>query len=333
MEDISYLESLTLPDRVYIDVRSPVEFADDHIPGSINLPIFDNEERSEIGIIYRMTGSEEAIIKGTEIAGGKLSGIISGLMKFKGKNIVILCFRGGMRSRSVASLARSIGINVYRLSGGYKGYRKYIFDSLKNCDATPPFIILQGLTGTGKTEIIRELPMGIDLENMAGHRSSLFGGIGLNPNSQKKFESLLVNRLAELRESRYIYIEGESKKLGNLHIPENFYDKMAKSSIILIKASMERRIGIILKEYSGNLNIEHVINITKSLKSKIGNILTDHLISLITNGELKEFIKLMLEKYYDPLYKHKLDKMKWIAEYDNINSQNIISILEKFEYS
>lgn len=330
MEEITYRESLELPDRLYIDVRSPGEFLLDSIPGSINLPIFDDRERSEIGTIYRITGKDEAIIKGTEIVGHKLSEIVSRIMQYRDRNIIILCFRGGMRSTTVASLAGNLGIRVWKLKNGYRGYRSHVTESLASADGTPEFIILQGLTGTGKTEIIRKIQNSIDLEGMAGHRSSLFGSMGLVPNTQKKFESLLAHRISELQGAPWAVIEGESKKLGNLHIPAPFFEKMCRSGVILVRASMERRVSIIVDEYTRDLDRDQVLGIVRSLKSKLGSALVETLLSLFHDNNLREFTRILLEHYYDPLYRHKLDTMEFISVVDNENTDESVAKIEAF---
>ncbi len=317
MKEISFEDSLKLENKIFIDVRSPGEFANDHIPGSINLPLFDDRERSEIGKIYKMYGRESAIIKGTDFAGVRLTDIVSTIMKYKEKNIIILCARGGMRSGAVASLINSLGINVFKLQRGYRGYRRYVTEKFRDLKLSPVLFVIQGLTGTGKTEIIKSICSSIDLESMAGHRSSIFGGIGLEQNSQKKFESLLLERTARLEDERFIVVEGESRKIGNLHIPPSFYNIMRESPSILITSSMNRRIEIINNEYSQKISSDEVIKIIRSLNAKLGIETVNKMEDLVIKKKFREFIKMLLEKYYDPLYLHKIKKIKYIAEIEN----------------
>jgi tRNA 2-selenouridine synthase len=308
MKEISYLESLSVGNSIYVDVRSPHEFETDHVTGSLNIPLFDNDERKEIGSIYRMAGRDDAIVRGTEIVGEKLKEIIQEFHRHKDKNIILMCARGGMRSRSIASLLDSLGMTVFKLKNGYKGYRHYVVDRLASLRLESPLIVLQGLTGSGKTEIIRRIPHSIDLEYMAGHRSSVFGGIGRVQKTQKRFESLLLDRLNALKGAPYILIEGESRKIGNLHIPESLYGLMEKSPVIYIDAPMDRRVEIIYDEYHSFCDDKNIPAIVKSLSQKLGQKNVEHLILLYTDGKIREFIREMLTRYYDPLYRHSFGK-------------------------
>ena len=334
MIDISYEDSLRLDDSLYVDVRSPSEFSYDHIPGALNLPIFDDDERKEIGILYRHAGRNEALIRGTRIGSRKIADIVSAIDENRHRNLVIYCARGGMRSSSVASLVSSLGFNVYRIIQGYKGYRRYIVSRIDSLHIPIPFFVLQGLTGTGKTELIRNFAHGIDLEAMAGHRSSIFGGIGLRQNSQKRFESLLIQRIDERRSAPFCFIEGESRKIGNLHIPPSLYKQMKGAPVIYIQAPMERRVRIINDEYSRDINDEDVISIVRTLKSKLGNNTIERLVSLYNEGAVDEFISILLEKYYDPLYEHSLKKMDYIGIVHSTGTEqacsDIINIAEEF---
>ena len=154
MEEITFEEALELDSPVYVDVRSPGEFEIDHIPGAINLPIFDNDERKEVGTLYKMAGRDIAVKRGTEIGGSRIGAIVNRVSEMKGQNLVISCARGGMRAGSVASLISSLGITTYRMKDGYKSYRRYVINRLETVKIKPQIFILQGLTGAGKTEIL-----------------------------------------------------------------------------------------------------------------------------------------------------------------------------------
>lgn len=320
MEDITFEESQKIENPLYVDVRAPIEYNEDHIPGAVNLPIFNDEERKEIGTLYKMAGKGDAVKKGAEVGGRRIAHIINALSEVKGRNIIIYCARGGMRSGAVASLINSLGIKTYRIIDGYRSYRKTVMDRLCSIEIKPQVFVLQGLTGAGKTEILRHIPEAVDLEDMAGHRSSLFGGIGLQQNSQKRFETLLISRLDELKDSEYIIIEGESKKIGNLHIPENIFLQMRKAPAIYIETSLERRVDIIRREYTGFDEDEKILATIHSLRSKLGSEKTDRLADLYRSGNLEEFIKILLIDYYDSLYRHSLDKYEYIARIVNSDS-------------
>ena len=320
MEDITFEESLKITNPLYVDVRAPIEYNEDHIPGAVNLPIFNDEERKEVGTLYKMVGKVDAVKRGTEIGGRRIVDIINSLTEIKDKEIIIYCARGGMRSGAVGSLINSLGIKTYRIIDGYRSFRKVVMDELSTVKIKPKIFILQGLTGAGKTEILKVLPNAIDLEDMAGHRSSIFGGIGLKQNSQKRFETLLWQRLEELKNEAFIVIEGESKKVGNIHIPENIFMQMREAPPVYIETPIERRVEIIKKEYTGFNEDERILKIVNTLRSKLGADKTDTLIEFYNQGNLDEFIKILLLDYYDTLYRHTLDKFIYLAKITNNNT-------------
>lgn len=329
MKEISFEESLTLDNPLYVDVRSPGEYDDDHIPSAVNLPIFDNEERREVGTLYKMAGRDTAVLRGTEIGGRRIGEIINRLSEYRERDIVIYCARGGMRSGSVASLINSLGISTYRIRDGYKSYRRYVNDRLSVIKIRPGIFILQGLTGAGKTELIKALENSIDLEGMAGHRSSVFGGIGLAQKSQKSFETELLRRIEELENAPYVVIEGESRKVGNLHIPDNIFSQMREGNFIYIDTPLERRISIIRDEYNSFQEHERVIEIVNSLRGKLGNRKADMLVDLYGADRIDEFIEILLLDYYDVLYKHSLEKYEYISVIKNLDTAEASREVEK----
>ncbi len=321
MNEIRYEEALDLPSPCFIDVRAPIEFAQDHIPGAINIPLFDDMEREEIGKLYTLVGQGDAIVRGGEIVGRKLSGILARITALAEKGTpVIYCFRGGMRSDSLTSLLLSLGFKVFRLKGGYKEYRRAVVSRLESFQLEKPLFVLHGLTGTGKTEILRHCANSIDLEEMAGHRSSVFGGIGLVARTQKHFESAFLRRIDELKGAPYLLCEGESKKIGDLHIPVKFFSEMMRSPGILVTAPIERRVDILLADYTRALDIRELESIVISLESRLGRKNTSALLEYLGKGELRLFTRFLLEKYYDPLYSHSLKKMGFLAEVENMDS-------------
>jgi len=324
MNDITYSESLEIPDRIYIDVRAPIEFAEDHVEGAVNIPLFDDSERREVGTMYRAMGRDSAITRGTAIVGGKLPELVGSFMQYRDRNIVIMCARVGMRSGSLAALLDSLGMPVFRLRDGYKGYRRHVAGQLASILLPAPLFVLQGLTGTGKTEIIRKLPYAIDLEGMAGHRSSVFGGIGIAQKSQKRFESLLCYRIRGLAGAPGIVIEGESRKIGNLHLPPSLYELMRCSPSILIDTPLERRVEIIYNEYHEHCTDDNIPVIVTGLTPKLGKKNADLLIGLYRAGNIREFIRIMLETYYDPLYRHTLDRKEHAAIIRNLDTDETV---------
>ncbi len=331
MEEITFEESQKIKNPLYVDVRAPIEYNEDHIPGAVNLPIFNDEERKEVGTLYKMVGREDAVKRGTEIGGKRITEIVNSLIQNKEKEIIIYCARGGMRSGAVASLINSLGIKTYKIKEGYRAFRKFVIDQLSTMEIKPRVFVLQGFTGAGKTEILKILSNSVDLEGMAGHRSSLFGGIGLKQNSQKCFETLLWQRLEQLKDEQFIIFEGESKKVGNLHIPDNIFKQMKEAAAIYIDASIERRIEIIRKEYTGFNEDEKILSTVNSLKSKLGVKKTDKLTELYNGGYLDEFIRILLLDYYDLLYRHTLDRIDYLSRINNTEtveaSRKVIDVI------
>lgn len=329
IKNITYAASLDVPGRVYVDVRSPGEYREDHIPGSVNIPLFDDRERGEVGIIYRTAGRQTAIERGTGIVGTKLEALITEFGRFRESPIIINCARGGMRSGSVAALLDSLGYDIYRVIDGYKDYRRAVIRRLQAIDPGKPLFVIQGLTGSGKTEILRRMPNAIDLEQLAGHRSSVFGAIGLAQNTQKGFESGLLARIDELSDAPFLVVEAESRKIGNLHIPIAFFTIMKDSPAILVTTEMERRIDIIDEEYSCETDPSIIEGIVNSIEGKLGAETTKVLAGLIQAGDRKGFIRFLLEKYYDPLYSFSIMKRSYIAVIQNNNTLQSIEQINK----
>lgn len=334
MEEITFEESQKIDNPLYVDVRAPVEYEEDHIPGAINLPIFNDEERKEVGTLYKMAGKTDAVKRGSEIGGRRITGIINSLSEVKDRQIIIYCARGGMRSGAVASLINSLGIKVFRIRDGYRAFRKTVMDGLSTITIKPQIFVLQGLTGAGKTEILRITQNSADLEDMAGHRSSLFGSIGLKQKSQKRFETLLWLKLEELKDRDFILFEGESKKIGNLHIPDNIFRQMREAPAIYIETPVERRVEIIKREYAGFNEDERILKTVNSLRRRLGSVKTDTLIELYTRRDLDEFIKILLLDYYDLLYRHTLDKFDYLARISNNDtvetSREVLEVVKKY---
>ena len=227
LREITIEEILKNPDFQLIDVRSPSEFQDSHIPSSVNIPLFSDQERAEIGTVYKQEGEEQAKWLAMEIVSPKIPHLMSQIKNIVhlGKEPAIYCWRGGMRSKAVTTFATILGLPVVRLIGGYKVYRQHVMENLGPHLLPNKVIVVHGMTGVGKSYVLQALseqglPV-LDLEGCANHRGSVFGDFGLQqPHGQKMFESLLFKRLNELKDSHYLIIEAESKRIGRAILPD-----------------------------------------------------------------------------------------------------------------
>lgn len=309
METINVGEALD-KGCVFIDVRTPEEYREDTIPGAVNIPLFSNEERAIVGKLYTKEGQREAIEKGYEFVQKKLPKLLEEIRKYKDENMVVFCWRGGMRSKSLVILLESLGFDVKQLEGGYKSYRKYVMNKLEGYKTRARFIVIYGLTGSGKTNMIKQFKNSLDLEGIAQHRSSLFGDIGLKPRSQKMFESLLLKRLEELKDEKFIIAEGESRKVGNSIIPEKIFKEMQEGIKVKVEASMEYRIKNLIECYS-NKEDGKIREKIEMLRNRIGKKKTDVMLELFEKKRFEKVARMLLEEYYDPLYSHTINKQEY----------------------
>ncbi|QXM06090.1 tRNA 2-selenouridine(34) synthase MnmH [Crassaminicella indica] len=334
-------KALTRKNVLFIDVRSPSEFEDGTILGSINMPILDDEERAIVGTIYRKENPHEATLKGLSLVSTKLPNIYSTIKKYSMEydEIVIFCWRGGMRSKSICNLLNMLNIdNVYQLKGGYKSYRKYVIDFLEDKVEQYKFIMIHGLTGVGKTHILDQLELigepVLNLEKLAKNSGSVFGDIVFTgkPPTQKMFESLIFHVLYSSKE-KYIFVESESKRIGSVQVPESIYRRMVNGYHILIKTTFENRIEVILKDYANYLGINDskIIASLNHLRKRLGNKAVNDLIDKVEQKDYTYVIKYLMEHYYDPLYNYSIQKYKnydLVVDYEKI--EEVIPILSDF---
>lgn len=327
---IEYDEVLEkLDDYVLIDVRTPKEFNESTIPGAINIPLFTDEERCEIGTVYTHESIEKAKKMGIEAVAKKLPQIyekITALYK-NHRNLVFFCARGGMRSASITALMNSLSIGSYRIRGGYKGYREFINRELKKQHENLKYIVIHGKTGCGKTEILKNLnDRGydiVDLEGAANHRGSLLGSVGLGScRSQKMFESLVYNDLNE-RKTKYVFIEGESKRIGNVLIPNYIFDSMKDGYHIYVEDNIDNRGKFLVEEYTKSENAkEEILLALERMEKYMGNKKKQKYVELVNDEKYYEVCKELMVDYYDPMYvnsmkKHEFDEKIYINGIDD----------------
>lgn len=324
---------------LYIDVRSESEFRSGHIPNAINLPILYDIERHEVGWIYKNSSVEEAKRKGLQYGSEKLHMFYDTLFKLRNehpnKKIIFYCARGGYRSRSIALLLRSIDIPVFWLQGGYKGYRSEVLKVINQPESTlPHFIVLNGLTGVGKTHILQALSQNghpvLELEGAANHKGSNLGMIGTSGGQTvQTFENNLYEQLMRIH-APYCFVESESRRIGQVLIPKNIFDKMQKGTFLLIEAELSFRVKSLIEDYVSADNFkEGIENGMPRIKQYIDPTLYSQLMTLFDNGSYEAFTELLLTKHYDPLYKKSIDshshQEKFMVENYNQCALNIAS--------
>jgi tRNA 2-selenouridine synthase len=299
-----------------IDVRSPSEFIQGHIPGALNIPLFSDQERKVVGTAYKQINKEAAMYLGLDYAGKKLVTLAKDGEKKAGKSKTLLvhCWRGGMRSKSMVWLFETMGISCYLLEGGYKSYRNYVrieFDKPLN------IIVLGGRTGSGKTDILLHIQKTgeqvIDLEGLAHHKGSAFGALGENPQpTTEQFENNLCQKISRLERDRPTWIEDESRNVGKCVLPGELYSKMRESRMLFLDISRELRATHLVSHYAGyekeELN-ECIIRISKRLGG-------DSTKEALDSVEQKDFYKtaMITLHYYDKAYMFSLDKNHEVYE-------------------
>ena len=292
-----------------IDVRSPKEFARGHIPGAKSVPLFDNAERAEIGTMYSRVGRAAAISRGLEIAESKSGELIESVRSLvSGKDLIVHCWRGGMRSGGFAWLMEQAGFSPRLLGGGYRAFRR----AAKRCFAEPRrMIILEGHTGAGKTQLLGKLceagEQVIDLEGLAGHRGSVFGGIGRPPQpTVEQFENELFLLLRNLDPQNVVWIEAESKAIGGVYIPDPVWNQMLVAPTIFVEVDRTKRVQFLVQEY-GELPIEELAEAVTKIKKRLGGDRLRAALQALGQQDLETFASIALE-HYDKAYRSTMKK-------------------------
>ncbi len=340
-------DALELRDAVIVDLRTPGEFAQDHLPGAVNLPLFDDVERALIGTLYKRVSREEAFAAGRRAAAARIEDLAREVAAVAGWTVppadlrarllaateggiealdeavapgpgrapargavVLYCWRGGLRSRSVASFLRALGLDrAVVIEGGYKAYRNHVLGALDAWRA-PPTFVLRGLTGVGKTLVLRELEQlrprwTLDLEALAGHRSSVLGMVGLEPCSQRAFESRLLARLRRGFPGPCV-VEGESRKVGDAIQPLRVWEALEGGTNVKLVASVDVRVRVLIDDYLAREDNRPALRAQLPfIEQRIGpRKWKGELVRMLDEGREAELVEVLLEKYYDPLYAH-----------------------------
>lgn len=339
----------------FVDLRSPGEFAHDHVPGARNVPLFGDQQRAVVGAVYRQVSPAEARARGGEFAAARMPELLCEMLgcpvpealwrrhftaiagevvagadlemelrpaqvgELGAQPLVVSCWRGGMRSRSIIALLRALGHeNVALLEGGYKSYRMWVRRRVAAFHPTTALIVLRGPTGIGKTRLLHELEFvapgsTLDLEAMARHRSSILGDVGLNPASTMAFESALADRLDRLGPQPW-FVEGESRRVGDVVLPEPLFQAMEDGVQVRLEASIDYRIEVLLQDYAADPSARaQLAERLPFLESRLGGEWCGRLRAWLRAGRLAKVARTLLERYYDPRYAHCDRRRAWTA--------------------
>jgi len=331
-----------------IDVRSEGEFAEDRIPGAINLPVLSDREREKVGTLYKQVSPFEAKKVGAALVSKNISRHLTEHFANKDRDYspLIYCWRGGQRSNSLAAVLTQIGWQVSILAGGYKTYRTAVRDRLQKLPQQFNYQVLCGLTGTGKTHLLQRMAQQrwqvLDLEALAKHRGSLLGQQwedSLKPQpSQKWFESQLLQKLQQFDPQQMVWVESESNKIGQIYLPPTLWQKMKESPCVEIQLPLEERVSLLMQDYS------HFAEQTELLASKISRLKCRHGTErikywnrLIKSDRGREFVRELLTVHYDPAYRRSIAKtfqpVKSSIELTDLSNASLDRAIAQFDRS
>ncbi|HEY7239133.1 MAG TPA: tRNA 2-selenouridine(34) synthase MnmH [Burkholderiales bacterium] len=294
-----------------IDCRSPAEYAEDHIPGAVSAPVLDDAERATVGTLYKQASPFEAKKVGAALVAKNVARHVETL--FAGKDRawrpLVYCWRGGKRSAAMAHILREVGWDAQTLDGGYRRYRRWVVDRLEELPSRFEWKVIHGPTGSGKSRFLGALRRAgaqvLDLESLAAHRGSVLGNLPGRPQpSQKWFESQLLEALSALQEAQPVFVEGESKKIGQLQVPEALISAMRASPCVVLDTALQARVALLIDEY------RHFVEDRAALDAQLDCLVGLHgreriarWKALAAQGAWREFVAALLEEHYDPAYR------------------------------
>jgi len=294
-----------------IDCRSPAEYAEDHIPGAVSAPVLDDAERAAVGTLYKQVSPFDAKKLGAALVAKNVARHIETLFAGKdhGWRPLVYCWRGGKRSAAMAHILREVGWEAQTLAGGYRGYRRWVLGRLEELPSRFDWRVVHGPTGSGKSRILGALRRAgaqvLDLEDLAAHRGSVLGQLPDRPQpSQKWFESQLLHALCGLDPARPVFVEGESKKIGQLQVAEALIGAMRASPCIVLDTAREARVSLLIDEY------RHFVEDPAALGTQLDCLIALHggeriarWKALAAQGAWRELVSALLEEHYDPAYR------------------------------
>jgi len=294
-----------------IDCRSPSEYAEDHIPGAISAPVLDDAERATVGTLYKQRSAFDAKKLGAALVAKNVARHVETLFAGKGRGWrpLVYCWRGGKRSGAMAHILREIGWEAETLPGGYREYRRGVVKTLEDLPSRFGFEVIHGPTGSGKSRLLAALRRAgaqvLDLEELAAHRGSVLGNLPDRPQpTQKWFESMLLHELGGLDAGRPVFVEGESRKIGQVRVPEALIAAMRASRCVMLDTAIEVRVTLLLEEY------RHFVDNPAALEAQLDCLVGLHgretivrWKSLAARGAWRDFVALLLMEHYDPAYR------------------------------
>lgn len=295
--------------RPVLDVRSPIEFEQGHLPNAMNMPLLSDEERVEVGTLYKQVSPQVAFKRGLDFIGPKMSGMITFVEDLNSHELLVHCWRGGNRSQSVAMLLESYGFKVSILKGGYKTYRQA---ALRFFNQPLPLLVLTGCTGSLKTEVLHALAARgeqvVDLEGIACHQGSTFGRQGQEQPTGEQFQNNLYEAFLPLDLNRRIWLEDESMRIGQVSLVEELYQQKNKAPMVLLDMGKELRIRNLVKNY-GQVDKSYLIRATQAISKKLGRLETEMALGHIESQEPEAAASVLLE-YYDRQYRKSIERKK-----------------------
>jgi tRNA 2-selenouridine synthase len=325
-----------------LDVRSPSEFQEDHIPGAENFPVLNDKERALVGTLYKKNHFAAKQL-GAKLISKNISDILDSIegseKDYQNQNLrkpitkfLIYCWRGGMRSNSLFTVMDLIGYNTYVLNGGYKEYRRWVHSFLESVPI-PKIIVVHGLSGSGKTQILNSLqeenfPV-VNLEDFANHSGSVFGDKTENQPSQKLFETRLARRLYELISTKCWIMEAESRKIGKISIPNRLYTHLLRAETIWIELPLPLRANRLSSEYQ--FTNEEFQKKFQTLKKYIPSAVFHEINNLLTEGKKSSSAEILLKEHYDPYYK-KYFKFNSSTESQIFREESFESLFDKVRH-
>lgn len=299
-----------------LDVRSPDEFAEDHVPGSVSVPVLDNDQRALIGTLYKQVSPFEAKKRGAALVSRNIAEHIEQhfLDKPKHWKPLVYCWRGGNRSGSMVTIFRAIGWQAVQLDGGYKAYRRLVLEALAQLPTQFQFHVIGGATGSGKSALLHALAAQgaqvLDLEGLARHRGSVLGRHAHTPQpAQKGFDSQLVHQLRQFDPSRPVFMEAESKKIGQIALPDALMQAMTRAQVWEIHAPMDARVSHLMQDYAEYL--QHPDRFKQQLSyltPLFGHERINQWFARIDAGAFAELTETLLREHYDHLYAKALER-------------------------